>query len=365
MLGTGLVFLVALSVLILVHELGHFLSARKFQVKVEEFGFGYPPRLRGTKKGETTYSLNWIPFGGFVRLLGENEAVDDPRSFSAQKWWVRGIIALAGIFNNFVLAVVIYSALFLFTGIPRQTDVVTVEGVQPNSPAAEAGIEPGDTILDVDGHAFTDADMFVEYVLEKQGQELSLRLERNGEERVVPIIGRTEADPEEGSLGVVVSAYELYRPPFLQAPFVALYHGASHTWRMTVLISNSLLDLFRNLLFRGQIPQDVAGPIGILQITSQVTRFGLIAVLEFMAMLSINLALINFLPIPGLDGGRFIFILLSIFFKSTSMKKAEQLANQVGFLLIVGLMFAVTFNDLKRILLTTATGLRIRSFWPF
>ncbi|MCJ7827652.1 RIP metalloprotease, partial [Patescibacteria group bacterium] len=334
-------------------------------VKVEEFGFGYPPRAWGRKKGETTYSLNWIPFGGFVRLLGENEEVDDPRSFNAQKWWVRSLIALAGIFNNFVLALLIYGLLFLVTGIPRQTDQVRIEGVEPDSPAAQIGFLAGDYLVSVNEKRFESADEFVDFVMGAKGEELEIVVEREGEQQLFLVTGRQEVEEGQGSLGVVVSSYELYRPVFWKAPFIAFYHGAVQTLKMTKLIMGGMGTLFKSIFLQGQVPKDIAGPIGILQITHQVTQFGLIAILEFMAMLSINLGLVNFLPIPGLDGGRFLFILGTQVFRGRSMKKIELMANQVGFLLLVGLMFAITFNDLKRVVETTAFGQRIQAFWPF
>lgn len=365
MLVTVLVFLATLSLLILVHELGHFFAARKFKIKVEEFGFGYPPRILAKKKDGVAYSLNWIPFGGFVSLLGENRDVDDPHSFSAQPWWVRSVVALAGIFNNFVLALVIYSFLFLIMGIPRMTDQVLVEMVHPDSPAQAAGIEAGDKILTVNDQRFGVATDFVDYVLAHKGEELTLKINRDGEALEFKVTGRTETTPEQGSIGVVATSVEIYRPPFWQAPFLAIYHGAGYTWQMIKLIAGGLGSLFRQLIFFGQIPEDIAGPVGILQITHQVTQFGLIAILEFIAMLSINLGLVNFLPIPGLDGGRFLFIMIRTVLRGQSTKKVELIANQLGFFLLVGLMFAITFNDLNRIIGWAGVGQWLGGLWPF
>ena len=362
---TALVFLITLSLLILIHELGHFLTARKFKVGVEEFGLGYPPRITVKKKWGVNWSLNWIPFGGFVSLLGENEEVDNPLSFSAQVWWKRAIIALAGIFNNFVLAVVIYSVLFLITGFPREADSISVVEVKPDSPAEAVGIMVEDKVVAVDGLEFGTASEFVDYVLAHKGEELVLAVDRAGEQHEFTVTGRTEVTPDQGSLGVVTSSMEIYRPPVWKAPFVAVYYGAKHTWLMTRLIAESLVTLFRNLIFLGRIPEDVAGPIGILQITHQVTQFGLIAILEFMAMLSINLGLVNFLPIPGLDGGRFVFIMIRTVLRGKSTKKVEMVANQLGFFLLVGLMFAITFNDLRRVLTPTGFGQWVGGLWPF
>ncbi|MBN1263722.1 MAG: site-2 protease family protein [Candidatus Pacebacteria bacterium] len=364
---TILVFFITLSTLIIFHELGHFLVAKKTGIKVEEFGLGYPPRAWGKKIGETTYSLNLIPFGGFVRLYGEDRAQtkQKERSFWAKSWRVRLAVILAGIVANVFLSWILFSANFLIVGVPVKTDKVIFEAVIADSPADKAGIEPGDVAVSFAGVPVTSIDGFIKQIEARKEVSTNLIILKEGVEKEIEITPRVETQEGEGPLGVIISSYELAHFPFWQMPFRAGAEGLKETWGWLVMIAGSLLKMIRELIFSGQVPQDVAGPIGILQVTSQVARSGVVAVFQFIGILSINLAIINTLPFPALDGGRFAFLVVELITGRRNHEKVEQWVNRMGMIFLLLLMLLVTINDIKRVLTTTEFGGRVLELWPF
>ncbi len=336
-----LTFLIILSVLVIVHELGHFWSAKRHGIKVEEFGFGYPPRLWAVKRGETIYSLNLLPFGGFVRMLGEDEAVGN-RSFFVQKKSVRTLVLLAGVVMNFLLGVVLFGAIYTKLGIPEPVDYLTVTNVSPGSPAEQAGIKPEDKII-----GFKDSQEFIGFVNAKRGETVSLRLS----DRQVEVVPRLVQDTPEGqgALGVSITDIDFVQYPLWQRPFRGMWLGMKEafTWGREIL--GALAKTVAGL-FVGLVPKDVAGPVGIYQVSKSASEQGLLAVFQFTGILSINLAILNLLPLPALDGGRLFFIAIEAVIGRRVKPRFEQTVHLIGMALLIGLMVLVTVNDVRRLL---------------
>jgi regulator of sigma E protease len=361
MLITAVVFLLILSVLVLIHEAGHFFVAKFFGIKVEEFGFGLPPRIFGKKIGETVYSLNLLPIGGFVKLYGEDEAgsgsiklkqkevkKDLDRAFFAKPVWQRALVVFAGVFMNFVLAVVIISVLFSFVGVQTPGDKVTVDAVVKNAPAEKAGLKTGDIILSANKVSITSSEQLVSLARKHLGEKLNLRIKDKGLMiKEVEVTPRKVFPANEGPMGIAISQNVITRKyPWYQAPFVGTFEALKQTW----LIASGLIMMVVQLVTQGSVPQGVAGPIGIAQLTGIVLKISPAAVLSLVSLLSLNLAIVNLLPIPALDGGRLFFILIEGIFRKKVNKKFEERAHMIGMLVLLGLIALITLHDLFRIL---------------
>lgn len=338
-----------LSVLIFVHELGHFLAALWMRVGVEEFGFGYPPRMftlferRGVK-----YSINWIPFGGFVKMVGEEGDFEAEGSLVSKKPWQRAIVLFAGPFMSLLLAVIVFSLIFFIIGTPTFTGYVQVEQVALDSPSSRAGIQAGDIMLSVAGteiHTTTDVSETTDRYL---GQEVELILRRDGERLSVTLTPRRPEDtpPRQGAMGVVISNEIIY---LRASMWQAIVQGASQTVEVTILIVNSLSMIMRALLIPAEsLPEGgVAGPIGIARITGELVKQGWLPVLNLTAFLSLNFFLLNLLPLPALDGGRLVFVFLEWIRGGKRVSpEREAMVHLVGMALLVALMFVVSYFDL-------------------
>lgn len=339
-MGSLLTFLIILSVLILVHELGHFWSAKRHGIKVEEFGFGYPPRIWGFKRGETIYSLNLLPFGGFVRMLGEDQAAGN-RSFFVQKKSVRTLVLLAGVTMNFLLGVVLFGAIYTKLGIPEPVDYLVVTNVAGGSPADAAGIKAEDKII-----GFKDSQAFIDFVNQNRGKEISMQLAG----RSIEVVPRQASDTPEGqgALGVAITNIDFVQYPLWQRPFRGMALGVKEAFAWGREILNALGQTVARLI-QGQKPQDVAGPVGIYQISKSAGEQGLLAVFQFTGILSINLAILNLLPLPALDGGRLVFVIIETVFRRRVKPKFEQTIHLIGMALLIGLMVLITINDVRRL----------------
>ncbi|EKE14400.1 MAG: hypothetical protein ACD_12C00525G0003 [uncultured bacterium] len=361
---TPIIFFVLLSILVLVHEIGHFLAAKKIGVKVEEFGLGYPPRLLGKKIGETIYSLNLLPFGGFVKLFGENGPPSSKTSTGKEAFYSRNkleraIILIAGVFMNFVLGVVVISIIFT-NGVLIPSEKVYVQQVLKDSPAFLAGIKENDQIISLNGKAIKNPQDLIEQTKQGAGKKVLLVIKRCTLERIdnVPtgkenncstleasLVPRTNVSPKEGPMGVAISNLIVKKYPLWQAPIF----GTKEAFRMSYLIAEGVLKIFGQLIFKANLPSDVAGPIGIYQITNEAVKFGPIAILQLLGLLSLNLAVVNILPIPALDGGRLAMIFLEAIVGKKKLERYDNLVSSIGFATIVGLIVLITFNDLNRI----------------
>lgn len=376
MLLTFLSFFIILSLLILVHELGHFLVAKKAGILVEEFGLGLPPRIFGKKIGETIYSLNLLPIGGFVKLYGEEEEVSDDkagknRQFINQKPKVRAAVTIAGVLMNFLLGVVVFSIIYNLVGIPTKIGAVKVVEVVSDSPAQLAGLKNNDVILKAGEREIKDSEAFLEETKNYAGKEMLLEVGRQDDNPcrnqvlgaqpgveiscrngnlVLKVVPRENPPAGEGPLGVVISDVEQKFYPWYQMIPLGIWQGLKEALGWLTLISQSLAGMIYQLIFQGVVPRDVAGPIGIFQITGTAVKFGFLSVLQFLGVLSINLAVINILPLPALDGGRFVFIAYEAVTKRKPNARLEARIHAAGMVFLLGLILLITINDLLRII---------------
>jgi len=355
MLITLIVFIFILGLLVFVHELGHFVAARKNGVKVEEFGFGFPPRMFGVKRGDTIYSLNWIPLGGFVKIKGEaGENREDADSFAHKKIWQRALILASGVLMNFVLAAVLLSFGFMI-GLPQAIDgengyarirdaKIQIIQVLDGTPAKEAKIETGDTLLSIDGVKIEEISQMQDYVAGKIGVPVKMIFDRSGgeiEKEVTPVF---LPETGRGSIGVGLLKSGIVSYPW----YLSLWKGAEATASFTGNVIIAFYELIKNLIVAQKVSVDLSGPVGIAVLTGQVARMGFIYLLQFTAMLSINLAVINFLPFPALDGGRIIFLIIEKIRRRPVSQKIENLVHNIGFAMLMVLILLVTYRDVAK-----------------
>jgi regulator of sigma E protease len=334
--------------------------AKFFGIKVEEFGFGLPPRIAGKKFGETLYSINWLPIGGFVKLYGEDEAGggsvslkqkavkgDEKRAFFAKPVWQRALVIFAGVFMNFVLAVVIISVLFSVVGVQTPGNKVTVDAVVKNAPADMAGLKVGDIIVSVNKIKVTTSAQLQQYTDAHAGAKLDLEVKsQNSKLETVQVTPRKVYPSNEGPMGIGIEQnVVIQKYPWYKAPFVGTYQALQDSW----LVVSGLVMLVVQLFTKGMVPQGVAGPIGIAQLTGVVIGIGPAAVLSLVSLLSLNLAIVNILPIPALDGGRLFFILIEGIFKKKVNQEFEARAHMIGMIVLLGLIALITLHDLFRI----------------
>lgn len=354
---TIVLFIVILGLLVIVHELGHFVTARLAKVRVLEFGIGFPPRARVLRRGgETLYTLNWLPIGGFVKLEGEDgDAATDPRSFSAQSLPLRLWILVAGVLMNLLIAFVIFTGITMFAS--PQVGVRFFE-VQPDSPASAAGLRPGDALIAVNGERrqFLIGPSVLDDLRANPGKTVTLTIEAaDGTRRDVPATLRTQAqiDAGEGALGIS----QIDRPwesVFLPEsatndPGVAVAAGIDQTTRWLGLIFGGLGTLVSSFAADPTAPPPVSGPVGIAtQIGDVFWNAGPIMTLYVAGILSANLALVNILPFPPLDGGRMLMITLKRIFGARMSLRAEQLTYMVGFVFLFAFIIWVTGFDIIR-----------------
>lgn len=349
---TIIVFIIILATLVLIHEFGHFIAARKMGVKVEEFGLGFPPRVWGKKIGETLYSINLLPIGGFVKIFGEEyhedagsiSKEDKKRAFVYKHPIQKLIILCAGVVMNFLLGWVIIS--YLFTqGVPTPTETVIVEKVTANSPAQTSGLREGDVIETINGSAVKTPDDLVKLTKEFGDKNVSLTFLRDGQRINTNITPRKTPPPNEGSMGVVVTNFTEQKYPWYTAP----YYGLRHAAIITVTIVKQLGITLGSLITFQKADIDVTGPVGIAQYTGQAIKFGRNAVLELTALLSLNLAVVNLLPFPALDGGRVVFVLYEWVTRRRIPAKFEQYMNLFGIVTLLGLSVVITYFDILKL----------------
>jgi len=340
---TIILVIICLSLLILIHELGHFLAAKFFKVRVDEFGLGFPPRIFGKKFGDTTYSINGLPFGGFVKIHGEDgdeaHLATDSVSFSSQSMLRKSLIVLAGIGMNIILGWTLLSAVFMI-GAPEH---LAISDVSRDTPAAVVGLRPGDIILKAQGAEaiLTDpvkSESFINMVKGSLGKPISLQLKRGREIVSVTLSGRVNPPAGQGALGIGLVSIGFFKMPI----FEAIGKGFKETGATLFFILKGLGALFTNF-------KSVSGPVGIVSIAAQTSAIGFVYLLQLMALISLNLAVLNLVPFPALDGGRFLFLLIEKIKGGPISKKFQAVANGLGFVLLIALMIAVTIQDIGRL----------------
>lgn len=346
---TLLAFLIILGLLIFVHEAGHFAAAKLSDVRVDEFAFGFPPRLICRKRGETRYCINAFPVGGYVKMLGEDDDSDSPRSFSKKRTRFRFFIVVAGVIMNFILGGFLLSLGYGIGMAPisvsenelasykKSTEVVIAQ-VNDNSPAQKAGLETGDIII-----GFTDIDQFASYTKINLDKTITVKVKRDKTitDRQVKVSQNADAPIGVGLIGI--SSVKL---PF----FPAIYYGFKD---MVLTSKNVVVALYLIIvgLFRtGKVSEAISGPVGIFHITGQAVKLGFIYIIQLAALLSINLAIINILPFPGLDGSRALILgLEGIFRKKVLRDELESGLHMIGFIVLIALILLVTFRDILQI----------------
>jgi regulator of sigma E protease len=352
----------SLIALMIIHEFGHFIIAKKFGVRVEEFGVGYPPRIFGKKFGDTIYSINWIPLGAFVRIYGEEGGVDDYRSFAGLKIWQRVLIVIGGVAAFWIASIVIFSVLFAMgSDLPISDDQVmgvtnprlTIIEVQANSAADEAGLKKGDVVTAINaGGIETPIDTvtkFREVTSQNKGNEIGLEVLRNGKSQEVLLTPKADVAEGEGPVGVGIQrmATLIEKYPWYQAPV----QGVIYTWQVTVGTIVGLWAIFSQL-FAGQgMPEGAqfAGPLGITVFLANAASYGVGFFLYFIGSLSVAVAVFNLFPIPALDGGKLIFLIIEkIKGKPISVQVEQGVTVFFFFLLIVMSIYITVRFDIPR-----------------
>ncbi len=362
-----LIFILVLVALIVVHEFGHFVVAKLSGMRVDEFGIGYPPRaLLMGKIGETEYTLNWLPFGGFVKIYGEDgteEGKVSPRAFSAKPRILQALVLLAGIGMNLFFAWILLSGT-LALGMPREltpeeaagsaTAMLTVSSVLPGSPAAAAGLEPGDSIVSASSDQGTfsghSPEAFTSFIAHDTNQlPLILVVNRGGKTLALPATPHTgvvASDVTRPALGVGIAIVGTVPVSLAHAPL----QGAVLTWQITKDTAVALVHFFGSILTFSADLSQVAGPVGIAGAVGQASAHGLAPLLYITALISINLALINVIPMPALDGGRLLFVIIEAIIRKPIRQKVANAVNMVGFGLLILLMLVVTAHDVFKII---------------
>ena len=392
---TILLFIIVLSILVFVHEFGHFLAARSFKMRVYEFALGFPPLaigvykdpktgkfviVKGKKKlgkdilvagggkevtehaeyPATLYTLNWLPLGGFCKIKGENgEEKKDNDSFSGQAWWKRVIVLVAGVFMNFILAAILFSFGFMIGlptdvsgGVSKDAILVTdpaviIQQVEKKSPAEEAHLRFGDIVVSINGEKMQSSEQMRNYIHSRSSQLLDVTILRSDEnkqkqELVVHVTPKVmSGEDKTPKLGVMLADAAIVKYPW----YVSLPKGVETAFYGLVNIFVSLYLLLKGLLFGQGLVFEVSGPVGIASVIGQSAKLGIHYLINVMAMISLSLAAMNILPIPALDGGRVLFILIEKIFRKPVPLKYEQAAHTIGFLFLLVMIVVVTARD--------------------
>ena len=381
-----------LGFLIFIHELGHFATAKWFGIKVTEFGFGFPPRIFGVRYGDTVYSLNWIPLGGFVRMVGEEDP-SHPRSFAGQAIWKRAVVLVSGSVMNLAFPIAVFAILFT---LPHDTVIgtVTITGVSPDSPAQKAGLRPGDTVLEVEGKRVANHIELVQAVMSRLGRPTEFTIRRGlivtglafspelapvEQVTIVPrlrppehVVVEEVTDPStemslreaqnvnpdaevgdrirQGAIGVIIGTAN---PKVVKRSFPvwdSVPMAAGRAWDVLALTQAGL-----SQWARGGPDPGITGPVGIAQVTGEIAEeipnIGFSPLFEFVALLSISLGIVNLLPIPALDGGRLLFLVIEWIRRGKRISpQREGLVHMVGFALLIGLIVLMSYRDVVRII---------------
>lgn len=359
-----LLFFAVILALVLVHEFGHFIIAKCAGIRVDEFAFGFPPKIFGKKWGETTYSFNALPLGGYVKIYGENpdeatEAVDKKRSFTHQSKWVQAFVVVGGVLFNLLLAWFLIAGT-LMIGVPSSVDSgggyailnqrLMITGVHEKSPAAAAGMRAGDILLQIsDGSnnsvVPTSPEGVTNFISAREGHPLTVTFEHNGvrqESIISPVSGIV---PEHPAIGIYMDMVGTLRLPF----HAAVWEGLKKTYQYTELTAIGITQFLTSVVTGHSNFSEVTGPVGIVRAVGDAANAGIANLLLFTALISINLAVINVLPFPALDGGRLLFIVIEGVTRKQIKTQVANMFNLVGFALLMLLMVVVTYHDVIKL----------------
>jgi regulator of sigma E protease len=347
---TLLAFIFVLGLLIFIHELGHFLAAKLFGIRVERFSIGYPPRMVGKRIGETDYCISWIPFGGYVKLSGMiDESMDteflerepQPWEFRSKPVWQRVITIAAGPLMNIILAVVIFSAIFLSTGVPEPVGPVVGE-VAADSPAEAAGLMPDDRIVRINGQPIETWDDLTAIIHARPGETLQIEWVRDGQRMSAEVTPMLDKARGIGLIGIASKV--VMRPVNV---FEATARGASYSWYLTEMVVSSLS---RIITGEESFREALGGPIIIAKMAGESARSGFSSLLMFTAFISLQLGFLNILPVPVLDGGHLVFLSIEAVRRRPVSVKTRMVVQQVGMALLIALMVFIIINDIQRLL---------------
>jgi regulator of sigma E protease len=369
------IFILTILLLVIIHELGHYFAAKKFGIKVLEFGFGIPPRAWGKKIGETIWSLNWLPFGGFVRLLGEDESdpevLDNKRSFAAQKPWKKITVVVAGVVMNLLLAWVLFYIVlgaqgfktklpllsdYQFKGVNQTVESAIIVGnIAADSPAQKAGLKDGDRVIALNGMSVEDSSKFVEEIKANAGKEITLTISdlQGNDKHDVVLVPRENPPAGQGALGVSLGGLRTVNLSF-DTPVQKLFAGPIYSYNVVGYSGKILGDTIgysfekRDL---APVSNAVAGPVGITAVVGQIlsVKNPLIPYLDFVAALSLNLAVVNILPFPGLDGGRLLFLVIEAITRKKTHAVVEKYVHTIGLFILLSLIVLITISDIRKL----------------
>jgi len=364
-----IIFILILLVLVVSHEFGHFIVAKKFGIRVDEFSFGFPPKIFGKKIGETTYNLNALPVGGYVKIYGEDgdeesmKGPDQKRSFISKPRYVQAAVLFAGVVMNFLVAWLLLSVGFA-SGLPSSVSAVpdgskvinpnlTVTSVMNDSPAKIAGIKIGDKILSLETKkdstkllsSVFGPESVQTFIKNNQGEEIRISLERGNEKKEIIVIPQKIEGAQEAIIGISMDTIGRLKLPV----HLAIWEGLKLSGSIFVQTVVGFYDLIHDALIGQGSMSNITGPIGIVGVVGDAAEFGFIYLLSFTALISINLAVINLVPFPALDGGRLLFLLIEKIKGSRIKPSVAGWVNTAGFGILIFLMIVITYNDIVKL----------------
>ena len=332
---TAIYAIILFCILIFPHELGHFAVAKAVGVKVNEFALGMGPAIFKIQKGETLYALRMIPIGGYCAMEGENEESEDNRAFNNKPGWAKISVLVSGSAMNVIIALIVITIMMGTSGSPT----TTIDKVSNNSPAYESGIQTGDKILEINENEIKNWDDISTYIKDANSKNITMALERNGE------IIKLKVTPTKNTENQLVIGI---KPEVTHNVFIAVESGFKYTWDMTKTMFISL----KQLITGGISAKDLTGPVGIISLVSDTSKYGLWYFGYLTALISLNLAIINMLPLPALDGGRILFVIIRRVTGKMISDQTEGKVHLAGLVLLLSLMIYVTWNDISRIFLS-------------
>ncbi len=350
MLTTLLSFIFVLGLLIFVHELGHFITAKLVGIRVERFSLGFPPRMVGKQIGDTDYCLSWLPLGGYVKMAGmvdeslDAEITGAPWEYQSKPVWQRVIVISAGSVMNILTAIIIFALITYSVGVPDKPDGAIISEVISGKPAELVGMLPEDIIISINEQPIKTSEELIEIVNANPNIELPIEWKRQGQSYSARITPELQPEGNIGQIGIRVGTYMLYKEAGI---FEALQNGALHSYNIIKLVMYSL-----KLIIIGEesFKDAIGGPIIIAKMAGETAKMGIQSLMAFTAFISLNLGFFNMLPFPVLDGGHLVFLLIEGIRRKPLSVKTKVAVQKVGMAFLLALMVFVIYNDIRRIL---------------
>ena len=342
MLISTIAIVFVFGLLVLVHEFGHFITAKKTGMRVDEFAIGFGPKIWSRQKGETVYSVRSIPLGGFNRIAGMEKDMDEDagdRAYWARPVWARMIVILAGSVMNFILPFLIFAGIFFFNGIQTPINEPVLGQVMEGEAASQAGLKMGDKIISINGEPVDSWTNFVEKVQGEDGKVLSVEFVRDNETMTTSVVPKYDEQAKRALIGVTAPV-QTQNVGFIDSIVLAF-----------ATVINIIYQMYSALvgMITGTVAAELSGPVGVAQMTSQAAHLGIVPLLQFAALLSLNLGIINLLPIPALDGGHFVVLLVEALRGKPIEAKYVRVVQMAGIILLLSLMFFATAQDIGRL----------------